>query len=244
MVSNPSDPRTPAVVSSHLEAQALDNDPSLRQISFVTPRGKPVTLRYKQRARSVGSSARGHLENGRCLPEKGPGFVRFSKAGCGTDETATLVMFALGEMLATYPDIVPVVIGALSMPTGGRIKPHKSHRSGRDIDFGFFREGNVPLSRFEDIPFDRIDYERSFSLMANLIATGRVQSIYVNYALEKHLVKAASDMGYDDEQLSWLFQYPRGRGSKVGLIRHEKGHTRHFHVRFVCPVGDDSCREN
>jgi YD repeat-containing protein len=226
-----------------VEAQPLEDDPSVRILSFTTPRGQPVTLRYKQKSRSVGRTNRGHLEDGRCLPNQGPGFVHPGDAACGTDETVTLVLFAIGEVMRDYPDTVPIVVGALSMPTGGKLRPHKSHRSGRDIDFGFFRTGNEALHHFEDIAADRIDFDKSFLLMANLIATGRVQNIFVNYALQSRLHQAARDMGYDDAQLSWLFEYPRGRKAQAGVIRHAKGHTRHFHVRFVCPTGDSTCDE-
>ncbi len=236
----PARPATKGLV----EAQALEeDDPSVRVLSFVTPGGRPVTLRYKQRASSVGKPNRGHLENGRCIPEKGPGYVHRGQASCGTEETVMLVQFALGELLREHPDTVPVVIGALSMPAGGRLSPHKSHRSGRDIDFGFFRRGNVPMRTFENLAPDQIDFDKSWMLMANLIATGRVQNIYVNYSLQPRLMQAARNMGYDDAQLSWLFEYPRGRRSRTGVVRHAKGHTRHFHVRFVCPAGDGNCSE-
>jgi murein endopeptidase len=29
----------------------------------------------------------------------------------------------------------------------------------------------------------------------------------------------------------------------VGVIRHSKGHKRHFHVRFACPPGDADCED-
>lgn len=238
----PARPKGPAP-TGRVEAQPLEDDPSVRVISFVTPRGQPVTLRYRQKSHSVGKPNRGHLEDGRCIPEQGPGFVHMGQASCGTEETVTLLMFAIGELMRDYPDTVPAVIGGLSMPTGGRLRPHKSHRSGRDVDIGFFRRDNVAMRTFEDIPADRIDFDKSFALMANLIATGRVTNIYVNYSLQPRLVQAARDMGYDDEQLAWLFEYPRGRKARAGIIRHEKGHTRHFHVRFACPVGDNTCDE-
>ena len=229
--------------TGRVEAQPLEDDPSVRILSFTTPRGQPVTLRYKQKAHSVGKTNRGHLEDGRCLPDQGPGFVHFGESACGTDETVTLVMFAIGEVMRDHPDTVPVVLGSLSLPNGGRLRPLKSHRTGRDVDIGFYRTDNVPMKHFEDITTDRIDFDKSFLLMANLIATGRVQNIYVNYALQQHLAQAARDMGYDDGQLSWLFEYPRGRKVHAGVIRHAKGHTRHFHVRFVCPIGDAECDE-
>lgn len=219
----------------------LAADPALSSVSFTTPAGRSVTLRWKRQARSIGHPARGRLENGRCIRSEGPGYVQFSPNNCGTDEVAVLTLFAIGEVLREVPDSAPVVIGSLSKPAGGRLKPHKSHRSGRDIDIGFYAVNNRPMKTFETLPMDGIDFRKSFLLMANLIATGRVQWIFVNYKLQPHLYEAARSMGYDDEQLAYLFEYPRGRKSRQGVIRHARGHTRHFHVRFACPGGDAEC---
>jgi len=211
------------------------------RIAFLAPSGRPVALEYQRQSRSVGSPTRGRLENARCLPESGPGFIAFSASRCATDETITLLLFAIGEVMQEYPSSVPVVIGALSAPDGGRIKPHKSHRSGRDADIGYFAAGNRPLRTFTDLRADEIDYDKSFYLMAALIATGRVDFLFVNYALQPRFIEAARRMGYDDEQIGYLFQYPKGRRSRTGVIRHARGHTRHFHVRFACPLGDAGC---
>jgi murein endopeptidase len=131
-----------------------------------------------------------------------------------------------------------VVIGSLSKLDGGRLRPHKSHRSGRDVDIGMYARNNRELSTFEPLALDQIDYEKTFFLMATLLSTGRVQSIFVNYSVQKGLYEAARDLGYDEKQIDWLFDYPQGRKSKSGVIRHARGHTKHFHVRFACPDGD------
>lgn len=212
------------------------------RLAFVGPSGRPEVLTWKHRARSVGSATRGSLRDARCLPESGPGFIAFSPNRCATDETIHLLLYAIREVMREYPSSPPVVIGALSRPKGGRLKPHKSHRSGRDVDIGYFAVGDRPLRTFANLRPDEIDYDKTFYLMAALIATGRVDFMFVNYALQPRFVEAARRLGYDDDQISYLFQYPRGRGSRVGLIRHARGHTRHFHVRFACPRGDEECR--
>lgn len=143
--------------------------------------------------------------------------------------------------MRAYPASPPVVIGALSRKTGGRIRPHKSHRSGRDVDIGFFAVENRPLKSFEPLAPSEIDYDKTFYLMAALIASGRVDYIFVNYALQPRFVEAARRLGYDEEQITYLFQYPKGRSARAGIIRHSRGHTRHFHVRFSCPAGDEDC---
>lgn len=211
------------------------------RLSFVTPSGRTEVLFYRHRSRSIGSPTRGSLRDARCLPESGPGFIAFSPNRCATDETIALLTYAVREVLREYPSSPPVVFGALSRPEGGRLKPHKSHRSGRDVDIGYFATGDRPLRTFADLRADEIDYDKTFYLMAALIATGRVDFMFVNYALQPRFVEAARRLGYDDEQIAYLFQYPRGRGSRTGLIRHARGHTRHFHVRFACPRGDQEC---
>jgi murein endopeptidase len=204
-----------------------------------------VTLRYHQKSRSLGTADDGALDGGRCLKEVGPGFIHLNGkkdgASCATDETVNLLMFAIGEVLREYPDTAPVVIGGLSRPGGGPLRPHKSHTSGRDADLGYYALRNRPLAGFDDLPPTAIDFDKTFFLMANLIATGRVSHIFVNYSLQPGLYDAAKAMGYDDRQLAWIFQYPAGRKAKTGIVRHSKGHQRHWHVRFVCPVGDKDC---
>jgi murein endopeptidase len=218
-------------------------DKSDRILSFLTPRGITAAVRFRQTARSIGAPNRGALEGGACLSPKGPGYVHVSKSSCGTDEMVAVVQWALREMQREYPKTAPVVVGALSKPGGGRLKPHKSHRSGRDIDFGLYATGNQHLPHFQPLPLERIDFKKTFLLMAYLISSGRVTNIFVNHRLQPYLYEAARSMGYDRAQLDYLFEWPRGAKSRQGLIRHERGHMKHFHVRFACPEGDPGCVE-
>lgn len=219
----------------------VERDPSLVSLTFTTVKGEKVTLHYKHNSRSIGKPNQGGLKNGKCIPKFGKGYIHVGEANCGTDETVTILMFAINEVLKEYPDTAPIVIGALSKPDGGRHRPHKSHRSGRDVDIGFYRKDNRPQRSFEPIHPSEVDWDKTFFLLANMISTGKVQYVFVNHSISPFLYEAAERMGYDEEQLSYLFQYPRGRKEKVGIIRHARGHTRHMHVRFVCPEGDDQC---
>lgn len=212
------------------------SDPSLRQLRFTTPTGRNVTLTWRKRSVSIGSTIRGRLENGRKLPEQGLGYIHNGPNSYGTDELVTILLFAVAEVTKEYPGTVPVVIGALSKEGGGRIRPHRSHRSGRDVDIGYYAKHNRAMKTFEPLDLDDIDYEKTLFLITTLLSTGRVQMIFVNRAIQAGLYRAARDAGYDDRQLEWMFEYPRS--AKVGVIRHARGHRRHFHVRFVCPDGD------
>lgn len=215
---------------------------SVYAIEFTTPTGQFIKMSFKSPAKSVGKVNDGHILNGKCLRPLGPGYkLREPELGCATDEVINLMMFSIGEVLRAFPDSPALVLGTLSKKDGGPVPPNKSHQSGRDVDIGFYARNSRPLDDFDELDTDEIDFTKTFYLMANLIATGRVQLIMVNYALHPHLYNAAKDMGYSDEQLAWLFQYPMGPKAKAGIIRHAKGHRRHFHVRFNCPIGDDLC---
>lgn len=223
--------------------QAPAGGPDVRSMAFVTARGETVTLRYRDRSESLGFANKGSLEGGRVLREEGPGFIHTHGESWATDETITLLMFALGEVLRDYPDTAGVVIGSLSKEGGGPLPPHKSHQSGRDVDIGFYAINNRQLRSFEHLPPEEIDFEKTMWLIANLVATGRVQMIFVNYSLQPHLYEAAQALGYDEGQLDLLFQYPRDLKSKKGIIRHSAGHVRHLHFRFVCPLEDENCTD-
>lgn len=226
-------------------ADAEPDTVDTHELAFTTPAGRPVRLRMPLGARSIGRPNDGRLAGGRCMRPEGPGFLqRKPEAACGTDEAVLLLTFALGEVLREYPDTPPVIVGALSRPEGGPLKPHKSHQSGRDVDIGLYAVNGRPLSTFAELAPSETDFEKTFFLMVNLLATGRVRMILVNYALQPHLYRAAQAMGYDEQQLAWIFQYPRGSRVKAGVIRHSRGHKRHFHVRFACPVDDAECIEH
>jgi hypothetical protein len=54
----------------------------------------------------------------------------------------------------------------------------------------------------------------------------------MDYRIQKLLYEYAEKKGVNEDTLDELFQYPRGRGRTHGLIRHWRGHSNHFHVRF------------
>lgn len=237
-LAEPPEGATPAETGTHT---AVTAQAPWSVLSFVTPRGEPVSLKIPSPSRSIGTPSQGSLADGRCIGAEGPGFVHTGNASCGTDETVMLVLFVVGEILRDYPNSAPVVIGALSMPGGGALAPHKSHKSGRDVDIGFFAMDNMHLRTFGDLDPAKIDFEKSLTLLVNLIATGRVQFIFINYSLQPYFMDAAKALGYDQQQLNYLFQYPRGKTTDAGIIRHSEGHFRHAHVRFTCPDSDPEC---
>lgn len=214
-----------------------------QRLSFETPTGLKVNLLYPHRSSAIGRPNKGRLVNGRCIRHEGPGYIHFGPNSCATDQTVTLLMFALGRLRKVYPDTPPIVIGSLSAKNGGPIRPHHSHQNGRDFDVGFIPVQASGLRSFKKMAPSDIDFEKTFFFMAVLLSTGKVQYIFVDYGLQKYLYRAAMNMGYSDRQLEVIFQYPANRYRKKGIIRYSPGHRDHFHVRFTCPDGDEDCVE-
>ena len=208
------------------------------------PPRKPQCLNHgKSVSSSIGLASNGRLANGCLLPKRGPGYVRRNKSGYGTDDVVGMLQWACAEVAKLYAGSVPVVVGALSRQGGGRLRPHKSHQSGRDIDVGYFASENRALPHFRKMHVGNIDAQKSWALIGALVSTGRVQYIFMDYELQAVFYRHLADLGTPEATLNRLFQFPRGRRTRAGLIRHAGGHADHFHVRFYCGRADDaSCR--
>ena len=211
------------------------------RLDFVIPTGEIIHLMVSTRSKAVGSPNNGKLINPFCIKDHGPHYIHFGPNSCGTDLAVTILMFAIGQLYRVYPDTPPVVIGSLSAPSGGPIRPHKSHQNGLDVDIGYIPVKDMGLKAFKRLAPSQIDFDKTFFLMATMMATGKVKYIFVDYDLESYLYDAARAMGYDQDQLKIIFQYPRTRYTKAGIIRYSPGHKDHFHVRFVCPDNSPEC---
>jgi len=192
---------------------------------------------------SVGKASRGKLRNGRQVPPEGTGFVRKNdKAVFGTDEAVAIVLWACARMVEMYSGSVPVVVGDISNEKGGRLRPHSSHQSGRDVDLGYYFKDNEGVSRFKDASSDNLDVEKSWSLMELLLSTDRVEYMFIDKSLQPLFHAEAERRGWSQEDLASLFEAPIGARARCGIIRHQKGHRHHFHVRFTCDLGDKECK--
>lgn len=192
---------------------------------------------------SIGRPDKGRLKNGREMPREGPGFVRKNdKAIYGTDETVAIILWAAARMSQMYPGTVPIVVGDLSRKHGGRLRPHCSHQSGRDVDLGYYFKGNKLVKRFQDATKENLDVEKSWSMIELLLSTQRVQYIFIDRSLQPLFYAEARRRGWSEKELMSLFEAPIGARPRSGIIRHQKGHRNHFHVRFTCDPGDSKCR--
>ena len=55
--------------------------------------------------------------------------------------------------------------------------------------------------------------------------------MFVDHSLQKLLYDEAKKT-LSKDALNELFQFPRSKNRMYGIIRHQKGHVNHFHVRF------------
>lgn len=138
---------------------------------------------------------------------------------------------------ALYPDVHTLAIGDISAAHGGKLDNHKSHRTGLDVDVGFYFK-KMPdgyPDKFVGANAD-LDLEATWALLVAFARTQEVDDgveiIFCDYAVQKRLYDWARARGTPDEDLAELLQYPRGKDSMSGLVRHWPNHSDHLHVRF------------
>ena len=182
--------------------------------------GQTIVLRVQKFDGATGVSRglanNGSLSGGIQLPAGAGYVVRNPKRSYGTSLSVGLIIDAMSAYAAKYPKAPRFAIGDLSVEHGGKLIPHLSHQSGRDVDKNWFV----------------IEY---------FLKTKKVQYIFVDYDLQKLLYDHAKKKGYTDAQLRTMIQYPNGKKSYSAIVRHAKGHADHFHVRFVCASTDKDC---
>lgn len=190
---------------------------------------------------SWGRANQGRLFNGVAM-ECSPGLtVRNTERAYGTTRTINLLQAAGADVKQRWPDAPELVVGSLSRRNGGPLRPHRSHQSGRDADLTYYHRGNVALPDFRDMTPETFDAVKNWHLFKTLIDTGKVQFIFVDYALQRVLHEYALSIGYEASELEEILQYPRSRSTPVGVIRHARGHRNHFHIRFTCSELDQNC---
>jgi hypothetical protein len=208
--------------------------------------GAPVRL--IGHGQSLGAPWAGRLQHATALPPGDGYYLRRPERAYGTQTTIELTEQAIRETLDAFPDEHVLAIGDISIPSGGTISQHRSHQSGRDIDVGLFyleKPAGYPAS-FIHADEDNLDCAATFKLLESFLATtdddGGVQMVFLDFDVQGILYHWALDNGVSEHRLERIFQYPHGRGSSDGIVRHEPNHDNHMHVRFKCPAEDTACR--
>ena|GEM_PF-707732 len=141
-------------------------------------------------------------------------------------------------------------VGDLSSRTGGVLRKHKSHQSGRDVDISFYivgRDGK-PVYHWGFVECDdagnaktirgaKFDDARNWSLIEAMLSDphAKVQSIFVANGLRKRLLIEAERQGASRQirlEAARVMSLPNGAGP----------HADHFHIRIDCPSNQgDTC---
>lgn len=205
---------------------------------------------------SIGRANRGRLLNGVRLEESE--VIRYKNGSpeataYGTAELVGMLERAAAHVARELPGS-KLTAGDLSRRRGGWFRPHRSHRSGRDVDIAFytvdeeqsplelptfvrFRSNGEGRGRWGDGAF--FDDARNWELVRAMLQdpAADVQYIFVGRWLRRRILRAGEERGAPEELLeraSIAMEQPR-RGGR---------HDDHFHVRIYCPDDDlERCRD-
>ncbi|MCZ7587154.1 MAG: penicillin-insensitive murein endopeptidase [Deltaproteobacteria bacterium] len=164
---------------------------------------------------SIGKPSSGRLNGGIRL-EPIPGLLLANRDRCwGTAETVALIRQAVIETRREFPKTPDLLIGDFSARNGGRLSPHRSHQSGRDVDVAFYKKDGRSERSFRHTTRENMDVDRVWYFIETLLLTDRVTYIFIDYELQKVLYDYVR-WGYSQERLALWFQYPRGRNARSG----------------------------
>jgi penicillin-insensitive murein endopeptidase len=187
---------------------------------------------------SVGSPSRGALVNGVLFPNGPLWKLADPEHSWGTRESVEFVQHAIERVNEQFPDSPVLYVGDFSARHGGRVKPHKSHQSGRDVDIGYYYLDASVWYRRADA--GNLDRARTWALLKTLLTETRVQYVFIDRKIQPLLKDYALARGEDPQWLEEVFEGTVGR--KDSIVRHRWGHATHLHVRFENPTAELTAR--
>lgn len=182
-------------------------------------------------ALSIGKPHRGRLKDGLKLPESDDYVIRFERLCYGTSVAVSSIRSAIVAFRKDTGFEADIFIGAMSRRVGRRLRPHRSHQSGRDVDV---RLPAMPYASGYKMTSEEVDWHATWSLAHAFVRTESVQVIFLERKFHERVRRAGMRLGASDEQLEQVMSH----------IRHSKGHTSHMHVRFECGDASDECVES
>ncbi len=222
------EPKT-AIEAKKVKTNEGDQSPTVEDAPF-----KPDIPTWPHSV-SIGSPTKGWL----AYPERLMGSDLLSvreKANYGAVEMVDAIRQAADDVAAAFPNTPKLPVGDLSRKGGGLFRPHVSHQSGRDADIGYYLTKAHSERWLKHATPATLDVPRTWTFLASMMRDGRVEYIFLDYGLQRLLYNYAKNVDkLTSAQLDATFAYPRGPGSRTGIIRHLKGHADHMHVRFYAP---------
>ncbi|MFV8750673.1 penicillin-insensitive murein endopeptidase [Nannocystaceae bacterium ST9] len=233
------DPLTQPGHLGHLGMAGLGHLTKAGAVTTVAGKTLPVVAIPKGGV-STGKPNKGRLVNGVQLPENDKLYtIRRPEEAFGSSHTLAHLQSAIAEWRRVTGYDRELIIGAISKKGGGRISPHSSHQSGRDVDIRMPAKKGIKSSDMDDA--SDIDWNATWGLISALVATGEVQYIFMSHGRQKHLYEAAKKAGVKKDELERIIQYPSKAKTNNGIVRHAKGHDVHIHVRFSCAANETKC---
>jgi len=229
----------------HHEIEALN--PGVNIDEELPPGTKLVVYRRKpgSKSESIGFAGSGSVIGAMPMVD-GPGreLKHTPWKGWATTITVATLDVILREWARRYPTEQPILVGNMSAREGGRLEPHSSHQSGRDVDLSYPQNWD----RKEELNWRKMDAtnlnrELTWSLLELLRESGGVEAIFIDSKLQKLLYDhAISTQRHTKAELEQWMEYPRSPGSGSPLIQHVRGHEDHIHVRFNCTDEETECQ--
>lgn len=241
----PRPPKTKQSVRPRSLPKRAPGKPHAPSLAAAVPKPEKLKLSvYSEEAqRSIGAISVGHpnvgfLINGVALKKDPRWVVTVPQHRFGTEETLLGLTRAIATVQEQFPHSPPVMIGSISPEGGGYAPPHKSHRSGRDVDVYFYRtQGSV---WFKPPTRNEIDYPRSWALLKAFLTQTPIDYVLLDRELQTWFRDYAASIGEDP---LWLKQMFEGEGRYPNpAVKHAPGHDNHFHVRFASPIARERGR--
>jgi hypothetical protein len=228
----------------HHEIEALNPGVSLER--ELPPSTKIVVYRRKPgvSSQSVGYPGDGSVEGAMPMVD-GPGrMLRHTPwKAWATRTTVATIDLVLREWARRYPSEQVIIVGNLSARDGGKLQPHSSHQSGRDVDLSYPQiwDHKSELAP-QDMSARNLNRELTWSLLELLRETGAVEAVYIDRKLQQLLYEFALESArYSKKDLENWMEYPSPTGTGSPFIQHVPGHSDHLHVRFKCTPGESRC---
>jgi hypothetical protein len=199
----------------------------------------PPALEYRDDAVSLGHPQSGRLKNGIRLPEW-PLWTKGNPRGLyASSHTLDVMVAALTQLRVDNGYDGAMFIGSISKRRGGYFPPHRSHRTGLDIDI---RLPLLPAVPPETYPTpDNVDWPALWELIEAFVDTGEVSMIFLDHRMQKYLYRAARWEGKTPEELESIIHWPRKDRKWEVIVRHSRGHKGHIHVRLLCGPDEPRC---
>jgi LysM repeat protein len=180
---------------------------------------------------SVGRPNTGYLVNGVRMPNDPDWVLTVPGHSYGTTESVDQLKHCLHRVHQLFPGSPPVMLGSISAEHGGKLPPHKSHRTGRDVDVYFFRSPDAAWNRAARK--DDLDLPRTWAMLRCFVTETDVDMVLIDHVVQGWLENYAIASGEPEEWVRSLFHDKPG--SSMAPVRHVPGHVAHMHVRFVSP---------